>query len=103
MGRAASDGARSVARVHERIRWRRSDFTHQESRRLVNQFDLIAVEDLSVRNMVRNQCPRPEHPRRSVDPVCMALLRYKAAWASQRIHRYRPRVYVADLLRLWLA
>jgi putative transposase len=34
-----------LASAHERIRWRRSDFTHQHSRRIVNQFDLIAVED----------------------------------------------------------
>jgi putative transposase len=28
---------RAVARVHERIRWRRGDFAHQASRQLVNQ------------------------------------------------------------------
>ncbi len=43
-----------VARVHERIAWRRGDFAHQHSHRLVNQFDLIAVEDLSVTRMTRN-------------------------------------------------
>jgi putative transposase len=45
-----------VARVHERTRWRRGDFTHQHSRRIVNQFDVIAVEDLSVNRMVHNHC-----------------------------------------------
>src|SRR5207244_3915689 len=29
-----------VARVHERIRWRRDDFSHQHSRRIVNRFGL---------------------------------------------------------------
>jgi putative transposase len=47
---------RVVARVHERIAWRRSDFTHQHSRRIVNAFDLIAVEDLSVNRMVHHHC-----------------------------------------------
>ena len=44
-----------VARTHERARWKRDDFAHQHSRRLVNEFDLIAVEDLSVASMVQNR------------------------------------------------
>ena len=52
----APNGASVVARVHERIAWRRGDFTHQHSRRIVNQFDLIAVEDLSVNRMTHNHC-----------------------------------------------
>jgi putative transposase len=36
---------RVVARVHERIAWRRGDFTHQHNRRIINAFDPIAVED----------------------------------------------------------
>lgn len=45
-----------VARAHERSRWRRQDFTHQNSRRIVNQFGFIAVEDLHVNRMVHNHC-----------------------------------------------
>ena len=45
-----------VARVHERIAWRQGDFAHQHSRRIVNHFDLIAVEDLTVNRMVHNHC-----------------------------------------------
>jgi putative transposase len=74
---------RVVARLHERARWRRGDFTHQHSRRIVNQFDLIAVEDLSVNRMVHNHCLA-----KSIHDVawsqCAALLSYKAAWASRR-------------------
>jgi len=32
----------------------------QLSRRLVNQFDLIAIEDLKIKNMVRSPKPRPD-------------------------------------------
>jgi hypothetical protein len=35
-----------VARVHERLAWRRGDFTHQHGRRIVNAFDVIAVADV---------------------------------------------------------
>jgi putative transposase len=47
-----------VARVNERIRWRRENFIQQESRKLVNRFGLISVESLVVRSMVKR--PRPK-------------------------------------------
>ena len=43
-----------VARVHERIRFKRHDFAHQLARRLVNHYGLIAVEDLTINGMVHN-------------------------------------------------
>ena len=45
-----------VARVHERIKFRRDNFTHQSSRQIVNQFGVIAVEDLHVNRMTHNHC-----------------------------------------------
>jgi IS605 OrfB family transposase len=43
-----------VARVHERIANRRSDFAHQVSRQLVLAFGLIVFEKLNVLGMVKN-------------------------------------------------
>jgi len=45
-----------VSRVHERIVNRRNDFSHKLSRRLVNEYDVIAFEDLNIKGMVRNHC-----------------------------------------------
>ena len=45
-----------VTRIHERIAFRRHDFTHQTARRLVNRFGVLAVEDLSISRMVHNHC-----------------------------------------------
>src|SRR6266852_9105656 len=45
-----------VARVHERIAWRRDNFTHQASRSIVDRFGVIAVEDLTVNRMLHNHC-----------------------------------------------
>jgi putative transposase len=45
-----------VARVHERIKNKRSNFAHQESRKFVNRYGFIAVEDLSVNRMIKNHC-----------------------------------------------
>lgn len=45
-----------VSRIHERIANKRSDFAHQESRKTVNEYGIIAIEDLSVNQMVHNRC-----------------------------------------------
>ncbi len=47
---------KAVARVHERIKWRRQNFTHQNSRKVVNQFGIICVEDLLVNRMIHTHC-----------------------------------------------
>jgi putative transposase len=47
---------KAVARVHERVAWRRENFTHQESRKIVNGYGVICVEDLSVNRMVHTHC-----------------------------------------------
>lgn len=47
---------KAVARVHERITWRRENFTHQQSRWVVNRFGVICVEDLTVNCMMHHHC-----------------------------------------------
>jgi putative transposase len=41
-----------VAKIHERIKNRRKDFCHQESRRIINEYQYICVEDLNIKNMI---------------------------------------------------
>lgn len=43
-----------VARLHAKIANQRRDFLHQASVRVIRSYDLIVMEDLKVRNMVRN-------------------------------------------------
>jgi putative transposase len=47
---------KAVARVHERVRWRRENFTHQQSRKIVNAYGVICVEDLQVNRMTHHHC-----------------------------------------------
>ena len=43
-----------LARVHEQIANKRKDFLHNESAKLVRENQVIAAEDLKIKNMVRN-------------------------------------------------
>ena len=80
---------RAVARVHERIRWRRGDFAHQESRKLVNRYDFLAVEDLSVRNMMANR-PLAKSIHDAAWTQFADALSFKAACAGRRIVAVSP-------------
>jgi putative transposase len=44
-----------VARAHRKVRASRADFLHRTSARLVRGHDVIVIEDLAVKNMVRNR------------------------------------------------
>lgn len=43
----------AVARLHLKVRNQRREFLHEESRKLVNKYDLIIHEDLNIRGMTR--------------------------------------------------
>jgi len=89
---------RVVARTHERIRWRRGDFAHRQSRRLVNTYDFLAVEHLSVRTMVANHTFA-----KSIHDAAWtgfaALLACKAAWAGRRVVAVDPAYTSQDCSR----
>jgi putative transposase len=80
---------KAVARVHERITWRRADFAHQNSRRIVNRFGFIAVEGLAVNRMLHNRCLS-----KSISDAAWSqfdnLLAYKAEWAGRQHVRVNP-------------
>ncbi len=49
-----------VAGLHRKVANQRKNAAHQLSRQLVNRYDLIALEDLSIRNMVRKPQAKPD-------------------------------------------
>jgi putative transposase len=89
---------RVVARIYERVAWRRSDFAHQHSRRIVNQFDLIAVEDLSVNRMLHNHCLAKSIADAAWTQFA-AFLAHKAAWAGRRHVAVNPAYTSQDCSR----
>ncbi|WP_217630008.1 RNA-guided endonuclease TnpB family protein [Thiothrix caldifontis] len=81
-----------VARIHAKITDCRSDNLHQLSRRLVNENQVICVENLAVKNMVKN----PNLARHIADAgwgEFTRQLEYKSAWAGRtyvEIGRFFP-------------
>ena len=80
---------KAVAMIHERIKNKRSNFAHQESRKLVNRYGFIAVEDLSVNRMNKNRCLA----KSIMDAAWTDLtnkLTYKAEYAGRVLVRVNP-------------
>jgi len=76
--------AAKVARAHRKVRAARTDFLHKTSTRLVRDHDLLAVEDLAVKNLVRNR----RLARAIADcgwGTFRSMLAYKAARAGRRL------------------
>lgn len=41
-----------AAKIHERIRNQRKDFCHKETRKIINQYQYICIEDLNIKKMI---------------------------------------------------
>jgi putative transposase len=100
-----------VARLHRQVKQQRLNTAHQLSRRLVNEFDLIVLEDLKITPMVARPRPKsdPESPggflangaaskavlNRSIHDAgwgqLRSLLSYKAESAGRTVVVVNPR------------
>jgi len=78
-----------VARVHERITNKRQDFIHQHSHRIVEQYAVIAVEDLHTNRMVHNHCLAKSIHDAAWSGFFSALT-YKAACAGRQFVAVNP-------------
>ena len=80
--------AAKVARAHRKVRNARPDFLHRASTRLVRTADLIAIEDLPVRSMVRNR-----HLARAISDCGWGEFRRQLEYKCER---YGRRLVVID-------
>jgi len=80
----------SLARTHDKIKNTRKTFLHQQSAKIVKDYSLIAVEDLRIKNMVKNH-----HLARSISDAgwgkFVNMLTYKAESAGGQVIKVNPK------------
>ena len=79
-----------LARIHERITDRRRDFLHKLSHYYIDNYDLIAVEDLSVKEMIESS----HNSKNKVDSAWstfVQMLSYKAEGAGRALVKVDPK------------
>jgi putative transposase len=79
----------TLAARHRRIANQRRSFHHHAARALVARYDLLVVEDLRIRNMVRRPAPRPDPdqpgrflPNRAAAKAGLHRSIHDAGWAQ---------------------
>jgi len=85
-------GIDKVAKVHSKISRCREDFLHKLSRKIVNENQVIAVENLNVKGMVRNHNLAKAISDCGWGMFC-TMLKYKAEWEGKtyiEVDRFFP-------------
>jgi putative transposase len=83
---------RKVALIYEKITNSRMDNLHKASHQLISEYDIIALEDLNIKGMVKNH-KLAKHISDASWGTFVKLLEYKAGWNDKqviKINRFYP-------------
>ena len=81
-----------VAKIHEKIASCRLDTLHKVSKELVESYDLISIEDLNVKGMIKNH-KLSKHIADASWGTFVTLLQYKCDWYGKelvKVNRFYP-------------
>lgn len=73
-----------VARIYEKVTNTRTDLLHKISTQITNAYDIIAVEDLNIKGLLRNR-KLGRHIADASWGTFVRLLQYKAEWNGKRL------------------
>jgi len=73
-----------IAKQHERVSNQRKDFLHKATKEITNRFDLMIIEDLNIKGMVKN------HKLAGAVSDCgwnmfETMLKYKSEWKGKKV------------------
>ncbi len=73
-----------IAKQHERVSNQRKDFLHKATNEITNRFDLMIIEDLNIKGMVKN------HKLAGAVSDCgwnmfETMLKYKSEWKGKKV------------------
>lgn len=78
-----------VAKVHERISNQRKDFCHKESKKIIDQYQYICIEDLNIKKMVEGSRLAKSITDASWNQF-RQFLTYKAVEAGRKLEMVNP-------------
>ena len=84
---------RKLALVHEQITNIRKDYLHKVSTEIIKNHDVVSVEDLAVKNIMKNHCLAQAMSDVSLGAF-YTMLEYKANWNNRqfvKIDRFFPK------------
>jgi putative transposase len=81
-----------IAKQHEKVSNQRKDFLHKATNEIINRFDLVILEDLNIKDMVKN------HKLAGAIKDCgwnmfETMLKYKCEWRGKKLEyigRFEP-------------
>ena len=87
-----------VAKIHEKIRNQRRDFCHKESKKIIDRYQYICVEDLAIKKMVEKS-PFSKSITDASWNQFLQYLTYKAAEAGRKLGLVNPAYTTQDCSR----